>query len=161
MKNILKMTSALAVVAGFAGVASADSGNPASDSATASVTVVQPITVDDEEPLRFGNLVVNGAGTATIDADAGGARTLSGPAIQNGPSGPFNAAEFTVDAGAYAWTATVTDNNMGGAIDLATSQSALGGNGDATIYVGGTLTFLGTETAGTYNGTVTLTAQYN
>lgn len=161
MSNILKMTTALAVVAGFAGVASADTGNPASDSALASVTVVQPITVSDEEPLRFGNIVVNGPGTATIDADAGGLRTLSGPAIQNGPSGAFNAAEFSVDAGGYAWTATVTDNNMGGAINLATSQSAPGGTGDGTIYVGGTLTFLGTEIPGTYNGTVTLTAHYD
>jgi|CXWL01.1.fsa_nt_gi hypothetical protein len=157
--NILKMSAALAVVAGFAGVASADIGNPASANADASVTVIAPITVTNTVDLSFGFITSEAAGSATVSD--GGVFSRTG-GVEPVTGGTVSAAAFTVSgAPSFTYDLVVSDNDFGGDFVLATTQSASTGVGAITVNVGGTITVPAGTVAGDYDGTVTLTATYD
>ena len=154
-----------ALVLGGASMAFAGSGNPASDTAQASATVISPLTVTKQADLAFGKIVepTSGSGTASVAANSGGALTLSGVTAPGGQT--VTAAHFTVTGdGTTAWTASVTAptslTSGGNSIPFAVSTSTLTGS-PADVYVGGTITVASTTVPATYTGTITVSAQYN
>ena len=144
----------------------AGSGNPASDTATASATVISPLTVTKVDDLVFGKVVqpTAGSGTATIAASSGATIVLSGltaPSAQG-----TKPAHFTISGDSTtAWTAALTapatlSGAVSGTIGFAATTSTLTGS-PTNFYVGGTITVSETSTPQTYSGTLTLTATYN
>lgn len=143
----------------------------ADDDATASITILAPITVTKDQDLQLGAIVVTGAGTyqlagngtvtdtpGTVDAFAGGAT----PQV----------ATFDITADATAtYDVTVQDGvtltSGANTLTLSTDEGGLivnggtGLSGNRTVSVGGRIVFAGAEPAGTYTGTVNLEAAYN
>ncbi len=167
MSNILKMSTALAVVAGFAGVASADTGNPASDTATASVTVVAPLTVAKTADMNFGNITA-GASTGDIVLSFGGTRSAGsppGPQLVGGTGGG-QAAAFTVSTlSSFAYDLDIDLTSAPGfTLHTPTASGPLDDlNTSTSITIGASLTVPSNTAAGSNlnAGTVELTATYD
>ncbi len=164
MKYLMGAATA-ALVLGGASMAFAGSGNPASDSATASATVISPLTVTKLSDLQFGKIVepASGSGTASVAATSGGALTMSGVTAPGGQT--VTSAHFTVTGDSTtAWTAAVaapaTLTSGANSIPFAVSNSTLTGS-PAEVYVGGQITVASTAVPATYTGTITVSAQYN
>jgi len=157
--------AAVAVFAFAATSAFAGSGNPASDSATASATVISPLTVTKVDDLVFGKVVqpTTGSGTAAIAASSGAQIQLTGltaPTAQG-----TKPAHFTISGdNTTAWTASLsaptTLANGSATIPFTATTSTLTGS-PADVYVGGSITVSNSTTPQTYSGTLTLTATYN
>lgn len=164
MKLVAFAAVAIFAVAG-ATSAFAGSGNPASDSATASATVISPLTVTKVDDLVFGKVVQpsTGSGTAAIAASSGSQIVLSGltaPTAQG-----TKPAHFTISGdNTTAWTASLaapsTLANGAATIGFSATSSTLTGS-PSDVYVGGTITVTSSTTPQTYTGTLTLTATYN
>lgn len=161
-----------------AGLAGAGSSQAADATATASGTVVQPITITAAENLNFGNFAPGAGGTITVSTS--GARTASGVvAIGTDAS----AARFDVAGTAsatysitHAGTAVLTNTTGGGeTMALAKFSDLDAGNitsgnvatgtlsnlGAQSIYVGGTLSVAANQAPGLYTGSVIATVEYN
>lgn len=106
----------------------------ATGTATASATILTPITIVKVTDLNFGNIASGTAGTVVITA--AGARTAIGPVLPNVP-GTVTAASFTI-SGEATKTYTVT---------LPASAITLTGPSSATMTVD-TFTSSPTTTAG-------------
>jgi hypothetical protein len=148
---------------------------------TANATVVTPIAINQTTPLSFGRFSTPGtAGSVTIAATVGGARTVSGGTVlvtTGGPTALGNSGVCAVNGEpnliytVSALTATALTRTGGGGVDMplaiVTSPAAgsatglLDASGAQTLYVGGTLTVAGTQTPGTYTGTYSVTVEYN
>jgi len=168
-----KLLALFVVVLGFSGASFALT--PVDATATASATILGPITISKTQDLNFGNLAVNGgvAGDVTLPAVAaptlattGGVVSVAGVAATS--------ARFTVSGvAAYAYTITkpasivLTDaasNTMTLTLTgAASSTSTLPVGGSEILYVGGTLTVAATQAAGTYTNASDLkvTVNYN
>jgi hypothetical protein len=165
MKKLLGAVSALALI-GAAAPALAGSGNPASDTAQASATVVAPLTVTKVDDLVFGKVVqpTSGSGTATIAALSGATASLTGLTAPSGQT--TNPAKFTITGDATTtWTASVStlstlSDGASHTIPIVLSNSTLTGS-PATVYVGGQITVASTDTPATYTGSITVSANYN
>jgi hypothetical protein len=163
-----------ALVAGAAlGSSSALAQNTANTTATGSVTIISPITINKTADLSFGRIVRPSTGSATITvantADTvttGTAVALSGIAVSR--------AKFTIAGeGAQAISITVGSLTLNGpsastlAVTLSPDQSsgavlsgALGAAGSLTLNVGGSFSLPSTQTTGAYTGTFTVTVAY-
>ena len=150
----------------------------ASETATGSVTVVQPITLVKSTDLAFGSLVRPslGANTVTIDP-ASGVRSISGSG-DGSLSSALTASRATYSVGGeggLAFSVTVpssfTMTRSGGVetLPVALSASALSGAlsgsvgsaGSASFSVGGAVPLSSSTVAGDYTGTFDVTVGYN
>ncbi|AHI30246.1 hypothetical protein AU14_17300 [Marinobacter similis] len=153
----------------------------ADDSATASANVIAPIQITKTADLVFGDFAPGVGGTVTVSTS--GARTATGP-ILSASGASSSAAQFDVvgEANAtysisYSGDTALTNTTGGGgetmlltrhsdltgagAIAGEVTSGTLGITGTQSIYLGGTLAVSGTQVPGSYQGTVTVTVEYN
>lgn len=148
---------------------------PASSSTGAAVAnVFRPIALTSESSLEFGMIVRPRSGSATVSLDpSSGIRTVTGGAIALSVPAPHPAGfsvsgeggqTFSISAPAFDMiyqknhlTVTPAVSPVGSS----TLTGALGSNGTATIYVGGSVPISDTTPPGQYSGTMTVTVQYN
>lgn len=166
MRNTLRIAliGAALSAASFASAASAAT----SATANASAEVLTTLTLASTSALNFGQIAANTGGSVTVNADA----TISstGSLISTGTRTP---AAFTVTGTPNAnvvltlpTSATLTrsggtetmaiggfNSNPGGAFQL-------GSTGSANFAVGGTLTVASNQLAGAYNGTFSVSVEY-
>ena len=164
-QEMQKLLIAAAVVA-FSSTGALAAGNTSTATGSASAIVVAPLTLTHTAgaALNFGKFTT-GAGTVVI-TPTGGQSATGGVNIVTGGSPAADA--FTV-AGDSTRTFTIATTNStvaNGATTMAftTTPSAATGTlvaGAASFTVGGTLTAVGTEGAGTYTGTYSVTVTYN
>jgi hypothetical protein len=145
--------------------------------ATASAELVEALTASEITQLNFGRFVPGStAGTIKIASTSDGTRTKEDGVLLVGGGSP-GSAEFTISG--YANETVNVSLPADGAVDLthgtsgeilnvatftaSTKNPALNASGEATIYVGGSLTIKSASenlTKGLYTGTYTVTFQY-
>ncbi len=174
MNNIVKVI-AVAAIAIFANTTS--SFAQASATASASATIITPISIAKSVDMNFGNIAVSASTSGTVVLDTKGARTTGGAGGVTLPAttGTVAAAEFIVSGEAsYTYaitlpaTATLADgkgNTMG--VNTFTSYPSATGTldskGNETLTVGATLSVAAAQAAGTYTDKagVPVTVNYN
>ena len=187
MKNSLKklLLGGAAVLALGVG---ADAYAQNTDNATipTEAIVVAPITVTLGQQLDFGSFIPGGAANGDVIIATDGSRTVPGTFFAI-PSDVGQEGTFTIDADLateFSLVASVTPLNSGGNSMNITAVSVAGGDGSTTsavdildtgagaqtgfsvagaaevFSIGGTLDVSNTQAAGTYGGSLTLTATY-
>ena len=139
--------------------------------ATATATIVTPISLAKTSDMNFGNLYSAAAGTASMST--GGVRSVTG-GVTAAPGGATTAAVFTVSGTANvtyaitlpgATTLTSGSNTMivNGWVSTPTPTGTIGAGGTQTLSVGATLTVPATQPAGIYVtlAPFTVTVNYN
>lgn len=153
---------ALAAATALFGFQSA--ANAATGSATASATILSPITVTKTSDLDFGKIVA-GASASTVTLTGAGSFTC-GTSLTC--TGTHNAAAFDV-AGTSGETVTVasdtsvtlTSGSYSMTASLAPTATSLTlVSGAASFNVGGVLSVAGNQAAGSYAGTFNVTVNY-
>jgi len=142
----------------------------ASDTGTATATVMTPISISADTALDFGAFAPSTGGTVTIATD--GARSSSGVVPSSTDTG--NNGVFTVTGQASATyaitlpsdgTVTITSGANSMDVDTFTSNPSgtgtLSGGGSQTLNVGATLTVGSGQAAGSYSGTFDVSVEYN
>jgi hypothetical protein len=138
---------------------------------TASVEMITPdISVSENTPLNFGQVLTLGAGTVIISAEEVPVRTGTAMIIANSL---FSSGSFNV-TGDEDLSYTVTVPTTISLVDLAGTGTAIAGSlisspaaaaglltsGAQTVYVGGTITVAATQAAGNYSATYEVTVAY-
>lgn len=155
---LLSATSASAIAE------SVVSGNTASVDASATAKVVEPITISNSQVMSFG-VLTKGEGTINTVGETTGTVGVVGSTYQ--------AAEFTV-GGENGYTYTVNcpstvilkdKNNSSNIMEAVLTPPTPMGSGfvvgtDTTLEVPGTLTVSSTNSAGDYEGSFTMTVEY-
>ncbi|MEB2778291.1 DUF4402 domain-containing protein [Algoriphagus sp. D3-2-R+10] len=176
MKINYKILPAIALlVVGLAFSATAQTGDPVEGTATATATIITPLTLTHVADMNFGNITATTAGGTVILAPAGG-RTASGVQLP-GTTGTVAAASFTVAGEAsYAYTVnlptahTITKAASTETMSLGTFTSSLvdntaslDGTGAGAFTVGSTLTVGASQASGTYTNATgfTVSVVYN
>jgi len=174
MKNISKVIATAAVVLAFSNSSFAQ----ASATASASATIITPISIVKNTNMNFGNVAVSASVAGTVILAPASTRTTGGAGGVTLPSttGTVAAADFTVSGQAsytYAITlpsTTVTLSDGGGhtmsVTAFTSSPSATGtlsGSGLQDLTVGATLSVTAAQAAGTYTNStgVPVTVNYN
>ena len=173
MKNISKVFATAAVVLAFSNSSFAQ----ASATASASATIITPITIAKNVDMNFGNVAVSASTGGTVVLAPAGTRTTGGAGGVTLPStiGTVAAADFTVSGQAsytYAITLPTTANlsdgsghtmAIGSFTSYPSSTGTLSGSGTQDLTVGATLTVAAAQTPGVYtNATgVPVTVNYN
>lgn len=147
---------------------SAAYGQTNSTGINATAVVQQPINVTGAVPLSFGNVFPGVSSSVAVTAAGAGRFDITGQA-----SAPANLsftlpANLTVGANSLpigSWTGHVNTTNSPSGGTSFTPSAALqafnfSGTGAAYTFVGATVTPAGSQAAGTYTGTVTLTVTY-
>ncbi len=148
--------------------------------ATASATILRPITITKTTDMNFGNVVPSSeAGTVVLLPDGTRSSTAGSTFIPSNP-GTVTAAAFTIEgegAATYSVTLPLSVSLTGGtgtAMTVATFTStpgtvagagtlsgSAGADGTQTLLVGGTLAVGATQAAGLYSGLFDVTVAYN
>lgn len=166
MRNTLRIAlvgAALSAVS-FASAASAAT----SATANASAEVLSTLTLTANSALNFGQIAANTGGTVTVNADSTASST--GTLVSTGTRAP---AGFTVTGTPNAnvvltlpSAATLTRSGGTETMSIAGFNSnpvgafQLGGTGSANFSVGGTLSVASGQLAGVYNGTFSVSVEY-
>jgi spore coat protein U-like protein len=174
-RHSVKLALATAFALGAASIGGA--AQAAVANATASATVVAPITISKTTDLAFGNFYASAA-TGTIKVDTNNTRSVSGGVTLGTGSGTAASFNITGQASAtytiaYATGVTLTGPGTamaltqvsdttaaGGASTLATSGT-LSAGGAQSLYLGGTLAVGANQVAGAYSGAISATVDYN
>jgi len=145
---------------------------------TGTITIVRPLTVTNNQGIKFGTIIkpTSGAGSVAVTAAESSARTVTGTgslALASGDSA--QAAKFTLDGeGGQVVSVTVpaTFSMTSGAASLLVTTSkdidatitlsnTLASAGTKVFYVGGSVPLEDTTVSGAYSGTFEVTASYN
>ena len=168
MKNMKKILILIVLFSGFA----ASSFAQATGTASASATIIAPISIAKTADMNFGNIAVNATPGTVILATAG-TRTKTGGVTLPATAGTVTAAQFTVtgaNATTYAITlpTSITISHLTDYmyVDTFTSNPSspglTDGNGTQIIFVGATLTVGASQAAGVYGpGSFPVTVNYN
>jgi len=170
-KLLLAGVSAISVCTVASGAIAA--GNSASTSASASVTVFQPISITKGTDLEFGRVIRPSSGTTTYtvsatDASTGTSGTGTGGAFTTGGNA-VSRATFTVNGeGGQGFNVTVPASVAAGDVTInlvkeATAQTldgTLGATGTATFGVGGNVILSDTSGTGSKTGSFNVTVSY-
>lgn len=168
-KRIFKAAMIVAALGSFSGTSAyAASGNTSTAAGSVAASVVAPIVLTHTTgaALNFGKFTVAGAGTVVVAA-AGGGSTTGSVNFVPGSTVATDAFTLTGDANRSFSIATTNSTIAFGAKTIAFSTAAsaatakLSATGAANFTVGGTLTLVGTETAGNYTGSYNATVTYN
>lgn len=171
----------LAVVSAFAlGAASLGGSAAAANnaSATATATVVSPISIVKATDLSFGS-IYPGASAGTVAVNTDNARTVSGGVLTATGAAP-TAAKFDITGTAsstytIAYDAGVTltgpgapmaltqvsDLTAAGGAATLVASGTLSAGGTQSLYIGGTLAVAANQVAGAYTANITATVNYN
>ena len=149
---------ALGLVSGAANAATADG--------TARATILQQVTVTNTSDLQFGTVAI-GTGGGTVTVSTAGARSCGTTLVCSGATtaAGFSVAGATGMAVGISVPGSVTLTEVGGASMAATlnasaSSLTLAGTSADAFTVGGSLNVGGTQAAGAYAGTFTVTVAY-
>ncbi len=170
MKKATKFLALVIVMVSFA----VSSYGQVSATATASATIITPITITKTTDMNFGNVAVNNtAGTVVMATD--NSRTVTGGCTLPATAGTVAAAAFGISGVASATysitlpssATTITSGANTMTVDTWTSNptptGTLDGTGASTLLVGATLHVAGSQAAGTYTSATpfTVTVNYN
>ena len=174
--RILKLITLSAAIFGFA--ATSFGQITASDDAGAFATIIKPITLTKVDDLQFGVIAADADGGSVVVAAATGTATPSGVILYTAGNNAIapSAASFDVTGEAsYTYKITLPSSvtltrNGGGTMSVGTFKTntpseSLTGNtfnedGEASFKVGGTLTIGANQVAGLYEGTLSVTVDY-
>jgi len=143
-----------------------------SATASGSAKIVTPISIANAGDMNFGNVAVSStAGTVVLTPDGSRAKTggVTLPAIIGTVSvAKFNVAgvpNFTYSITLPSTFMTITDPNSNTmTVDTWTSSPTVSGtldvDGKQTVSVGATLNVAGSQVAGVYSGTFSVTVNY-
>jgi hypothetical protein len=170
MKHILKFFALAVIMIAFSATTFGQA------TATATATIVSPITIVLVTDMNFGN-VVTSAATGTVVLDPAGARsTTGGASILVAQPGTVTAATFTVGGTAgftYSITlpASVSIDDAGAGVPMTvdsftsnpTPTGLIGGGGTQALGVGATLNVGASQVGGVYTTAApfTVTVNYN
>lgn len=143
----------------------------ATDTGNAAATIVSAIGITESTGMNFGNISV-GVGGGTVVLTTGDAVSVTGDAVAEG--GTVTSADFALTGDNVGYVITMPANiivNNGGnfmtidtytylAEDAATDGTGTIAGGNGTMIIGGTLNVGGSQVAGAYAGTYTITALY-
>ncbi len=160
MKKLFKNIGLLFFLGGFTSTLFAQEGVGVSATATASATIVEPISISRTVDMDFGYLAVASSG-GTIVLTPESTRTVTGGIILPASAGTVTAASFTV-TGAESYTYSITlpigdvtiangENIM--TVNNFTSTPSFTGTlsgGTQVLNIGATLNVLGNQSSGTY-----------
>jgi Mat/Ecp fimbriae major subunit len=150
---------------GAAAIAMVSTGaNAATTSATAEVDILAPVTLAQTAGLDFGVVAAGGAAGSVTLTPASDVRTCTGVACV----GAANRGAFSVvGANGYtvvitvAPTTTLTGTGSPMSLSLLSSTPTVIASGlPQTFHVGGTLAVGAAQTAGSYTGTYSVSAEY-
>jgi hypothetical protein len=172
----MKKISALFAISIMFAAFSANVFGQSSATATATATIVTPISIANAGDMNFGNIAVSSSAGGTVVLAPAGTRTTTGSVTLPATTGTFSAAHFNVTGNpnysyaitlpstpttvTYAATNTMTVNVF---TSDPTPTGLLDGTGKQTINVGATLNVSAAQAAGTYvSGTpFTVSVNYN
>ena len=175
MKSILR-TAAAGVALATVGIASgASAQTTATANADAEILAALSINVNPAlNSLDFGTVAIGNIGApAALVVPAAASPTITGCGGQVICGGTATAPQFTIDgqpaevvditipatvtltSGANSMTVGSFTTSLGG------TQATLDGAGDASFYLGGTLTIAPTQAAGVYTGNIDVSVAYN
>jgi hypothetical protein len=164
MRSTIRTSALLATLLGL----TATAGQAQSANITATATVYTAITVTGANPLNFGNVFPGVARTILATDAAAGRFDLTGQNSANVNltfTLPANLVSGGNNLPIGSWTGYRNNTNAqtgGTAFTPAATAyaTAFSGAGAVFVFVGGTVTPAAAQAAGTYTGTVTLTAAY-
>lgn len=168
MKQMKKALAVTIVMLAFSAATFAQ----VSATATASATIVAPITITKTVDMNFGNVAVNNT-AGTVVLTPAGVRSATGGCTLPATTGTVAAASFTVGGTAgYTYsitlpaTNTISDGTNSMTVNTFTSNPTPTGTltgGTSTLTVGATLNVAGSQPAGVYTSTApfTVTVNYN
>jgi hypothetical protein len=161
------VTKTMTVLAMLSGMASPAFGQSSSATTTGTTTIIQPVTISQNNALAFGTIVRPTSGSSTI-AIGTGSDTVSATGSALVLRGTTSRARYTV-SGEGGETVSVTmpatfnlnltgARNPGGNLTL---SNALGSTGTASLDIGGSFSISDTTPTGAYSGTFTVSVAYN
>lgn len=161
-KNVLKAAIVGSLLASFG--LSATAAHAATASATAKAKILRQVTVTNTSDLQFGT-IVSSPTASTVVISTAGARTCGAGIVC---SSAFSAANFDVTGTSgqvvtvsVPTSVTLTSGTFSMVADLATSATSLTlANNAGTFAVGGTLNVGANQSDGDYEGTFSVTADY-
>lgn len=171
MKTLKRLSLLAVLITAFSTITMAQSANA---TATASATIVTPITIANTANMEFGNLTVGAAGGTAI-ITPGGIRSTTGDVTMPATTGTVNAASFTVSgtanfgysitlpAAATTLTSGINTMTVDTWISSPTPTGTITAGGTQVLTIGATLNVGGAQAAGTYtSGTpFEVTVNYN
>ena len=163
MRTLTRVSATVAALLSLATAAQAQSAN-----INATAVVYQAMTVTGARALDFGNVFPGVAKSIAVAAATSGRFDLTGQASANVNltfTLPTNLTSGANNLPIGTWTGcTNATNTTTGCTTFTPSgtatPTAFSGTGNLFVWVGGTVTPAANQAAGTYNGTVTLTAAY-
>ena len=164
MRTTIRVSAVLAALLSLA----ASAAQAQSANITATATVFQAMTVTGARTLDFGSVFPGVNKTIAIAAATSGQFTLTGQNSANVNltfTLPANLVSGANNLPIGTWTGcNNTSNSTAGCTaftpSAAATASAFSGTGSLWVWVGGTVSPAANQAAGTYNGTVTMTAAY-
>jgi len=164
MRTTTRVSATLAVVLSLA----ASAARAQSANITATATVFQAMTVTGARTLDFGNVFPGVAKAIGVAAATSGRFDLTGQNSANVNVSftlPANLVSGANNLPIGTWTGcTNTSNATAGCTaftpSAANTATAFSATGALFVWVGATVTPAANQAAGTYNGTVTMTAAY-
>lgn len=168
MKRSIKTIFTAALVLGLSsGVLAQNSDN---DNISASADVIAALSVTGDNDLTFGDVSPGVNKSVAPDAATAGLFTVSGGADASVEL-QFSTLPSTLSDGTNTLPISYTANygdSYNAANDFTPSEGAafsgsptIPTDGDMNVYLGGQVTPAGTQAAGNYSATITLTATYN
>ncbi len=170
MKTTIKILAVLVAIVGFSAASYAQS-------ATASVTIITPITMTKSTDMSFGNVAVSASQGGTVVLAPAGTRTRTdGVSFSTANPGTVTAATFTLAGAAnYGYSVTLPGDSDVTVVNGANSMTVtsftssatggtgtLDGSGAGSLSVGATLNVSAGQATGTYTSTnFTVTVAYN
>lgn len=136
----------------------------ASTTGTAEAVIVKPLTiVVGNSSLNFGGFIAGAAGSISVglfgSLSSSGVQTLTPATHSNGEfdvnGDPSRTFTTTIDP-----TVSLSNGTDTMSAALFALNSVFNTNGDGRVFVGGTLTVLGTESPGAYTGTFNVSVDY-
>ena len=170
-KTIAQVMSGGAVLAALATPALAQ--NSATATASATTTIIQPISISKSTDLAFGTIVKPASGTSTISVNSAGVRSITGNAVATNASGVSRALFNVTGEGASVFSISVpasfSMSSGSNSLVVTTSASAasatlsgpVGSQGSATFGVGGSFLLASNTASGAYSGNFVVTVTYN
>ena len=164
MKKLITVFAAGAAMASLGSAA-----NAATATADATAEILQQVQISRTADLNFGTIVPDDTNSATVSvaANAAGTRNCGGLTCAGGASVSSAAFDVTganglnVDVALSGLTQLTSSGGDNMAISLNASSTVLAMTGSAVaLYVGGDLTVAANQPAGVYDGTFTVTADY-
>ncbi|HNP21327.1 MAG TPA: DUF4402 domain-containing protein [Panacibacter sp.] len=143
-------------------------------SATATATIVTPISITKTVDMNFGNIAVQSSNGGTVVLGVNGSRSATGGVTLPAVTGTVTAASFTINGeGSYSYTITIpsanhtiSDGTHTMTVNAFVSNPSGTGtltSGTQTLNVGATLNIAASQAAGTYVSSVPfdVTVNYN